>query len=90
MTTEELIEEAKSRYPAGTKFSNTNIFRGIKGVKTVKDGWEVYSSTEQNRIVCNTSPTGRYTIYREGNWAEIVEIAENQPFVDAQSFIFKI
>lgn len=76
MELDELLEEAKKRYPIGTKFRTVGFLHDIKTVKNhykyefVKDDI-INFFTEETTNNCNGA-----MVYRSGNWAEIISLPE--------------
>lgn len=72
---EELLEEAKRRFPAGTVFNNKNLKSWVQNNYTSKGELKIANS---RYIVCNTE-SGNFTIYEDGKWAEIIQKAYAEP-----------
>ncbi len=70
MTQKELIKEAESRYPIGTKFKPAHI-TGDDVIYEVEGGWQECSSLGIKCVVKN-GHTWTPTLYWEHKWAEIV------------------
>lgn len=70
---EDLLEEAKRRYPIGTRFDNFNIYSWTGSRNKISDGipyWENYKQQDEIRVCKND---GNMTIYKDGVWADIIE-----------------
>lgn len=85
---EELLEEAKRRFPIGTKIDNKNIIPNANGNPSVIGGYR----QRGEEILVNTDSYSDFTIYKEGIWANI---AYKEPVVEglgkgAQAFCIKI
>jgi len=69
MSKEELLEEAKRRYPIGTKFKSaySGDERKIKNISFIFDGYgkDIYETN-----------TGNY-VYYNGKWSEIIELPKS-------------
>lgn len=76
MNTEELIKEAKRRYPIGTKVSNKNLGYNcdfeVTGDHYYMLGIDRFSSSF-------TLDCGLYTVYKDGKWADIISEPEKKP-----------
>lgn len=72
MSKEELLEEAKRRYPIGTKFKSaySGDERKIKNISFIFDGYgkDIYETN-----------TGNY-VYYNGKWSEIIELPKSNTF----------
>lgn len=67
MSREELLEEAKERFPIDTVFNNSKIIDARRANQIVKgnhrhDGDDIIAHVEG----------GFFTIYRDGKWADII------------------
>lgn len=67
-----LLEEAKIKFPKGTKFRNKNIIPHCDSVCVVKRGWIEYINPTRILVECHNGIN--YTIYKDGVWAEIIEL----------------
>lgn len=70
-TKEELLEEAKKKYPVGTKFISV-INKLHKS--SVKNNYYAFYNNNYNEIVVNSSFGA--SIYKNGKWAEIISLPE--------------
>jgi beta-glucosidase/6-phospho-beta-glucosidase/beta-galactosidase len=76
MITEELIEEAKIRFPIGCKFKNNNIIPGCDSINTV--------ATDKHRagfgytIIIDGTNKGTYSVYCDSKqeWAIRTDITQ--------------
>lgn len=72
LTEQELLEEAKRRYPVGTKFVD---FEGIK-YEASCDPWLLF----RKKIVVREAGEGG-VCYHEGKWAEIIEQPKKKEYI---------
>jgi hypothetical protein len=77
MTEKQLIEEARTRYPVGTIFSNSNLGCGCDGIKVTGEGF--YKDGWGKIVIYNLSnaSNGRYTVYKDGKWAKVTTPASS-------------
>ena len=68
---EQVIEEAKKRFPPGTVFNNSTLIGRVREDQTVAESGEIkqYGS---NELVVYVGDYSTYTIYRDGLWADII------------------
>lgn len=74
---EELLEEAKRRYPIGTKFKTLDCISKTE-VKVIEECLCDLS----NNIYCKTDEYYRH-VYYKGNWAEIISLPEEKSCLDS-------
>jgi hypothetical protein len=97
---EELLREARKRYPVGTKFDNHNL--GYTCTQTIikQDFYVLDDLSEVSANKDSTDGTGSYTIYKNDKWAKIVQdtlgvedLVENEIYVTSYpnqgNYIFK-
>lgn len=70
-----LLEEAKRRYPVGTKFYPAHVDEGIVSY-IVKGKWRLNSNRERIWVEINGLETYVPNIYYQGKWAEIIKEEE--------------
>jgi len=68
MTKENLLEEAKRRYPVGTKCNTKNL--GYSCIFTINNA--NFSLVGLNEVCYEANTRMTYTIYANGKWAEII------------------
>lgn len=74
---EELLEEAKIRYPIGSNVSNYNLGINCKFItKAIPRKHHFYDGS----IVVDGTFGGTYTIYSNNKWADIIQLS--QPIID--------
>lgn len=69
---QELLDEVKRRYPFGCKVSNYNLGKGCNFTITNF----IFRYENNGDVLVNCSQHGWYTIYSEGQWAEIISYPE--------------
>ena len=73
MTNEELLKEAKRRYPINSKLSNRNLHLGCDF--NINGHW--FCMLGKELLVNNRREGGgRYTVYKDGMWADIISLPE--------------
>lgn len=87
MDLQKLIEEARIRYPIGTKFNNSSLLRQEKPDIEIT-GCEFGRSFDSNDLVVYSNSckggvfNGSWSVYRNGRWAEIVESANKTEIIN--------
>jgi len=78
LTKEKLLEEAKRRYPVGTKFYPAHLTINKDKITIVKD--ELIWAENNTIIKTNRSIIGGWTgvVYHKGTWAEIISLPEDK------------
>lgn len=66
-----LIMEARRRYPIGTVFSNKNLGKNCDNIKVTGINFEKDSESLFITADSNDSIYGKFTVYKDGKWAEI-------------------
>ena len=72
ITKKDLIAEAKRRYPAGSKFDNSNLRLNCSYL-IEKSEFEILSGEVIIKAKNLKSGCGWYTLYKDGKWADTVE-----------------
>jgi hypothetical protein len=90
MTEEELLEEAKRRYPVGTKFYAAHVCKDADSLYTVAGNYHLYEGNVRVdveepcarwlQLLCNVSSN-------RNNWAEIVESPASSPTIQLYPLI---
>ena len=74
MTTfQELVEEAKIKYPIGCYISNVNLGRGYTFSMQTFD----FKKDGEDNIIVKQNRGSWYTIYSNGQWADILSYPKN-------------
>ncbi len=84
LSKEELLKEAKKKYPIGCVFNNTNVI----GHKTENQEviQEPYIAEDRTEIWTITRDS-TWTLYSNGKWAEIVSQPQEQPSKDKPFYV---
>lgn len=71
---ETLLDKAKRLYPVGTIFCNKNLIPHCTlNIKITGDSFHNHSINEIRISNFNTDKSGTFTVYLNGQWAEIIE-----------------
>lgn len=68
---DQVIEEAKKRFPPGTVFNNSELIGLVRDNQTVAEFPDIrkYGS---NELIVEVGIHSTYTIYKDGIWADII------------------
>lgn len=70
---EKLKIDAKDRFPIGTKFKNDNIMISTSRTKVINSSeFQCFHTDRTLKIILVNKDGGRFTIFRDGKWADII------------------
>ena len=72
----QLLEEAKRRFPIGTKFKVVHLPHEIRTVKSHDYYINTFVKKAINLLICEKDSCEGASVYNEGKWAEIVSYPE--------------